>query len=282
MSYTTRQVQSLLTQAELELFQASRATAIKAFTVRQLEARIKRARTLRNKYRDLHQRQMVRTGSGPASARKPMGGENARTEVKADVMQEVLSRFEAQLEKAQSAPAKTAASKRSSSARTTGGADIAMRGNKGTTAHQLARTKRAAADEAADAVQARAAKPSRAAAGKTTANKTAGKTASKSAAKKTATPKAAAKSVTGLVKAVRKAVAKKSATSATPKKAGATKGGKSLVSGAASDKSKGAVPTSMPASAARKNPLKAEPVNKKIHASARSRTRANEAKRDSR
>ena len=69
---------------------------------------------------------------------------------------------------------------------------------------------------------------------------------------------------------------------ATPEKAGATKGGKSWVSGAASDKSKGAVPTSMPASAARKNPLKAEPVNKKIHASARSRTRANEAKRDSR
>ncbi|MFG5779085.1 hypothetical protein ACFIQF_18625 [Comamonas sp. J-3] len=316
MSYTTRQVQSLLTQAELELFQASRATAIKAFTVRQLEAKIKRARALRNKFRDLHQRQVVRTGASPATARKPMGGENARTEVKAEVMQEVLSRFEAQLEKAQNAPAKkkapakAAASKRTGSVRASGGADIAMRGTQGTTARQLARSKRSAADEALDAVQARGAKSNRAAAGKTavkktasktavkktaaktaaktiakTATKAAGKTATKSAAKKAAkkaASKPATKSVTGLVKAVRKAVAKKSATSAAPKKASKGKAGKSLVSGSASDKAKGAVPTSMPASAARKNPLKAKPVNKKIHASARSRTRANEAKRDSR
>ena len=34
--------------------------------------------------------------TGPARARKPMGGENSRTEVKAEVMAEVLQSLEAQ------------------------------------------------------------------------------------------------------------------------------------------------------------------------------------------
>jgi hypothetical protein len=38
VSYTLRQVQTLLTKPELELFQASRATAIKDLTERQLSS----------------------------------------------------------------------------------------------------------------------------------------------------------------------------------------------------------------------------------------------------
>lgn len=293
MSYTTRQVQTLLTKPELELFQASRANAVKEFSARQLVGKISRARALRDKYRDLYQRQTVRTGTGPANARKVMGGENSRTDVKADVMQEVLSRFEAQFEKVQSpnpkpAPAAKRNSPTLSRAIGSGNADIAMRGVKGTTPRQLARSKRAAEDVAAEAVKARGAKSSRAgtAAVKPAPAKAATTATKKKAApakKAAAAPKSAAKSVTSLVKAVRKAVAKKSAQSdsgATPAKG--KRGGKTLVSGAASDLAQGAVPTSMPAAAARKNPIKAEPVNKKIHASARSRQRAHEAKRDSR
>lgn len=61
MSYTLRQVQTLLTKPELELFQASRATVIKDLTERQLSSKITRTRTLRAKYRDLFQRQTVKT-----------------------------------------------------------------------------------------------------------------------------------------------------------------------------------------------------------------------------
>lgn len=104
MSYTTRQVQNLLTKPELELFQASRIGAIKAFNARQLVGKISRARALRDKYRDLYQRQTVRTGTAPATPRKVTGTANLRTDVKADVMQEVLGRFEAQFEKVQSPP----------------------------------------------------------------------------------------------------------------------------------------------------------------------------------
>ena len=302
MSYTTRQVQGLLTKPELALFQASRANAVKELSGRQLVSKIMRTRELRDKYRDLYQRQTVRTQTGPAKERKVMGGENTRTDVKADVMQEVLSRFEAQHAKLEAqedrkkVPAKKNARGAAAGNRGTGGADMAMRGVKGTTPRQLARSKRAAEDVALAVVEARAAGAPRAAA-KTPAKKAATKTAatkkaaSKTAAKTTTTAakKSSAKagvgkSVQSLVKAVRKAVDKKNnAVDANGSPTGGKKrGGKTLVSGGVNDLAQGAVPTSMPAVAARKNPLKEEPVNMKIHASARSRKRAHEAKRDSR
>lgn len=135
MSYTTRQVQNLLTKPELELFQASRIGAIKAFNARQLVGKISRARALRDKYRDLYQRQTVRTATAAATPRKVTGTANLRTDVKADVMQEVLGRFEAQFEKVQSPPgqaSKKAPAAKRAPGKPTGKADIAMRGVKGT------------------------------------------------------------------------------------------------------------------------------------------------------
>lgn len=176
MSYTTRQVQNLLTKPELELFQASRIGAIKAFNARQLVGKISRARALRDKYRDLYQRQTVRTATAPATPRKVTGTANLRTDVKADVMQEVLGRFEAQFEKVQSPPGQ-ASKKAPAAKRAPGKADIAMRGVNGTTPRQLARTQRAATDLAQEVVQSRAATP-------------------KPAAKKRATPSAATQTAT--------------------------------------------------------------------------------------
>ena len=66
MSLTLKQVQPLLTQAELELFQSSRATAIRSLNERQLVARTKRTRALRDKYRDLYRRQTVRSRASVA------------------------------------------------------------------------------------------------------------------------------------------------------------------------------------------------------------------------
>ena len=111
MTYSLRQVQPLLTKPELELFQASRAGAIKQLNPRQLAAKLTRARALRDKYRDTYRRQTVATRTGPAKDRKQMGGENNRTEVKAEIMQEVLTRFEAQHAKAQAKLDKQAARK---------------------------------------------------------------------------------------------------------------------------------------------------------------------------
>ena len=111
MTYSLRQVQRLLTKPELELFQASRAGAIKELNPRQLAAKLTRARALRDKYRGTYRRQTVATRTGPAKDRKQMGGENNRTEVKAEIMQEVLTRFEAQHAKAQAKLDKQAARK---------------------------------------------------------------------------------------------------------------------------------------------------------------------------
>lgn len=228
MSYTTRQVQNLLTKPELELFQASRIGAIKAFNARQLVGKISRARALRDKYRDLYQRQTVRTGTAPATPRKVTGTANLRTDVKADVMQEVLGRFEAQFEKVQSPPPGQASKKAPAAKRAPGKAtdkaDIAMRGVNGTTPRQLARTQRAATDLAQEVVQSRAATPKPAAKKRATPS-AATQTATTSAAK-TGRTKAVAAPAKTPAKAVRATAAKKSAAASAPARRCSPKAGK--------------------------------------------------------
>lgn len=321
MTYSLRQVQPLLTKPELELFQASRAGAIKELNPRQLAAKLTRARALRDKYRDTYRRQTVATRTGPAKDRKQMGGENNRTEVKAEIMQEVLTRFEAQHAKAQAKLDKQAARKTKTarahnapgapttrtnpkaaqrSRRSTGnaapgeGAQLAMRGATTTKPRQVARKKRAAEDLGYEVVSARGAKSTRAggssvrpAVKKAAAKKAEPKktTAKKAPAKKIAAKKAitgAAKPAEKLVKQVRKAVANKAATAPTEGQPTARRAIRAQVGGTSSANAQGAVPTNMPAKAQRLNPLKAEPVNKKIHASARGRQKGETVKRDAR
>ena len=321
MTYSLRQVQPLLTKPELELFQASRAGAIKELNPRQLAAKLTRARALRDKYRDTYRRQTVATRTGPAKDRKQMGGENNRTEVKAEIMQEVLTRFEAQHAKAQAKLDKQAARKTKTarahnapgapttrtnpkaaqrSRRSTGnaapgeGAQLAMRGATTTKPRQVARRKRAAEDLGYEVVSARGAKSTRAggssvrpAVKKAAAKKAEPKktTAKKAPAKKIAAKKAitgAAKPAEKLVKQVRKAVANKAATAPTEGQPTARRAIRAQVGGTSSANAQGAVPTNMPAKAQRLNPLKAEPINKKIHASARGRKKTFEGKRDAR
>ena len=321
MTYSLRQVQPLLTKPELELFQASRAGAIKELNPRQLAAKLTRARALRDKYRDTYRRQTVATRTGPATDRKQMGGENNRTEVKAEIMQEVLTRFEAQHAKAQAKLDKQAARKTKTarghnapgapttrtnpkaaqrSRRSTGnaapgeGAQLAMRGATTTKPRQVARKKGAAEDLGYEVVSARGAKSTRAggssvrpAVKKAAAKKAEPKktTAKKAPAKKIAAKKAitgAAKPAEKLVKQVRKAVANKAATAPTEGQPTARRAIRAQVGGTSSANAQGAVPTNMPAKAQRLNPLKAEPINKKIHASARGRKKTFEGKRDAR
>ena len=61
MPCTRTQASKLLTAAEMALFDAARGDAIGALTTRALKAKVERTRRLRDKYRDLHQRQRLAT-----------------------------------------------------------------------------------------------------------------------------------------------------------------------------------------------------------------------------
>lgn len=95
MTYTLTQARPLLNAAELELFDQSRAEPIKGLTPARLAGKVKRARTLRDKYRDLYRRQTVAVRGEDVAGRAANGSDNERTQRKADIFQEVLERFEA-------------------------------------------------------------------------------------------------------------------------------------------------------------------------------------------
>lgn len=171
----------------------------------------------------VHVRCATSTATAPATPRKVTGTANLRTDVKADVMQEVLGRFEAQFEKVQSPPGQ-ASKKAPAAKRAPGKADIAMRGVKGTTPRQLARTQRAATDLAQEVVQSRAATPKPAAKKRATPS-AATQTATTSAAK-TGRTKAVAAPAKTPAKAVRATAAKKSAAASAPARRSSPKAGK--------------------------------------------------------
>ena len=111
MAYTLTQARGLLTVAELELFEQSRAEPIKALSAARLRGKVTRARKLRDKYRDLYRRQSVATRAAPAARRSAVGVDNQRTQRKAVIFGEVLGRFEARLQLLEARLAREAARK---------------------------------------------------------------------------------------------------------------------------------------------------------------------------
>ena len=93
MAYTLTQARPLLNAAELELFEQSRTEPVKRLESAKLAGAVKRTRTLRDKYRDLYQRQTVAVRTSTPGA--VTGDDNERTQRKADILQEVLARCEA-------------------------------------------------------------------------------------------------------------------------------------------------------------------------------------------
>lgn len=93
MAYTLTQARPLLNAAELELFEQSRTEPVKRLVPAKLSGAVKRTRTLRDKYRDLYQRQTVAVRTSTPGA--VTGDDNERTQRKADILQEVLERYEA-------------------------------------------------------------------------------------------------------------------------------------------------------------------------------------------
>jgi hypothetical protein len=95
MPITTREAQQLSTAGEWTLVKASQADNIRELTPARLKAKIGRARTLRNKYRDLAKRQHRK--AQPRRTGRPYEALNARTGRKAELFEQVLARFEKEL-----------------------------------------------------------------------------------------------------------------------------------------------------------------------------------------
>lgn len=98
MAYNRRQAERLLSAAELELFDTSLASVLPTLTATQLKAKITRARRLRDKQRDLLQRQRLASRSATGTKGGRSGVANARTAEKAKALDEALARFERRAE----------------------------------------------------------------------------------------------------------------------------------------------------------------------------------------
>jgi hypothetical protein len=193
MPYTRTQANSLLNKAEMTLFDESRANAIRKLDGKALGSRVERTRKLRDKARDQLQRQRLASRSRTGSKRGTSGDANRRSKDKAELLADILKRFEAQ-SRAAGKQARADAATRKPATRA---------GGKKTAARKAAARKAAPGRAAA----------TKTAAKKTTAKKTAFKKAAvkKSAAKKTAVNKTAAKKTAAKKTAAKKASPRKTA-----------------------------------------------------------------------
>ena len=96
MSFNRNHVRSFLANTEIDLFESSLGADLKALTAAAVQRRIDRTRKLRDKYRDLLQRQKLATRARTASKAGSSGEANERTAKKAKAFEETLARFEAQ------------------------------------------------------------------------------------------------------------------------------------------------------------------------------------------
>ncbi|MEZ0470278.1 hypothetical protein [Luteimonas salinilitoris] len=165
MAITRAKATGLLNKTEMGLYDDSRANALRRLGEAELDRRIERTRKARDRARDLVQRQKLAARGHTGGKRGQGAADNQRSKDKAELLADILKRFEAQLKQARKA-----------------GAASARAGK--TTA------KRAAGKKAAAKTPAKRAAPKQAAK-KATAKKAAGKTTKKG------TAKAAKKATTG-------------------------------------------------------------------------------------
>jgi len=109
MKANLRSARALCTANELDLVMASGGEGLRALSEARLKQKVVRARTLRDKYRDLLRRQRLaarRPGAKPAR-----DDANARTAAKADLFEQTLARFVDRLAQVQAAAKKAVAKK---------------------------------------------------------------------------------------------------------------------------------------------------------------------------
>jgi hypothetical protein len=98
MAFNRTQARALCSDTEYRLFEASTNDHVREHTPAQLRSKIARARRLRDKYRDLFKRQRLATRARTGTKKGDAPARNARTEQKARLFEEVLTRFEGRSE----------------------------------------------------------------------------------------------------------------------------------------------------------------------------------------
>jgi hypothetical protein len=190
MPYTRTQANALLSTAEMTLFDESRANAVRKLDAKALASRVERTRRLRDKARDQLQRQRLASRSRTGSKRGTSGDANRRSKDKAELLAEILNRFElraraagkqARAEAAARKPATKAGAKKTAAKKAAGKKTAAKKTAASRTATKKPAAKKASAGKPAN----RASATGTAARGKTTTGK--------AAASRTATRKAPAK-----------------------------------------------------------------------------------------
>ena len=97
MAYTRVTAKKLLTETELEIFDAAKPVEIKKLTKPQLRRALERSRKLRDKYRDLFRRQRLTLRDEVGSKSGTTGDSNERTRQKEELLAEVVVKFEARI-----------------------------------------------------------------------------------------------------------------------------------------------------------------------------------------
>ncbi|MGV8923444.1 MAG: hypothetical protein ACOH1L_08875 [Thermomonas sp.] len=103
MPITRDQATRLLTQPEMGLFGDSRNPALRALAEKALASRVERTRKLRDKSRDLLQRQKLKSRERTGSKLGTSGVANVRTGKKGEILDDMLQRFETRLKQVQGA-----------------------------------------------------------------------------------------------------------------------------------------------------------------------------------
>lgn len=114
MTFARAQAESLLNQAETGLYNDSRINSLRRLQVKEIDKRIERARKARDRARDLLKKQKLASRANSGSKRGASGKDNERSQRKADLLADILKRFEDQRKIArQEEKAKGASSKKS-------------------------------------------------------------------------------------------------------------------------------------------------------------------------
>jgi len=101
MKYDRNTAKELCTASELEVYDQSVGNKLKQQSASELNNNIKRAREMRNKYKDLFRRQSLDMLDSTGNKAGTSMSANSRTEQKIELMEEVLERFDKQLEEVQ-------------------------------------------------------------------------------------------------------------------------------------------------------------------------------------
>ena len=230
MPITRAKASSLLNQKEMALYDDSRINGLRQLDARGLASRIKRARTARDRARDLVQKHKLASRASTGSKRGSSGQANQRSKDKAELMAEILQRFEGRLKdvEREAAPAKSTSAGRAT--KKPAASKTSKQAAKNTTAPTAARAGKAATKKTSTAKSTSTAKKASTAKKPSTAKKTAParKTAS-TAGKRAGAGPAGASASTGTRagsdrNAKRTTTARQPATGASPAKKSATAG----------------------------------------------------------